>query len=103
MQHETPTVEITRRDREAGGRYEAHVAGYDDPAVLDFRRPDSDTLDATHTFVPVPMRGLGVGKALVDRLVEDAHAQGLSIIPTCPFVRAHLERDDDRAALIARD
>ncbi len=96
-------IRITRTDAERGGRYEAHVDGYDEPAVLDFRTPASDMLDATHTFVPVPMRGLGVGKALVDRLVEDAHAQGLRIVPTCPFVKAHLERDAELGGLIARN
>ncbi len=103
MKQETLAVKITRLDREGGGRYEARVEGFDEPAVLDFRRPAEGTLDGTHTFVPVPMRGLGVGIALVDRLVEDARSQGFRIKPTCPFVKAHLERDEDRADLIATD
>jgi len=96
-------IDITRTDADRSGRYEARVDGYDELAVLDFRLPADDTLNATHTFVPVPMRGLGVGIALVDRLVADARRQGFKIVPTCPFVRAHLERDPERADLIAGD
>ena len=95
------TIDITRTDEDRGGRYEAHVDGFDEPAVLDFRMSADDLINATHTFVPVPMRGRGVGQALVDRLVTDARKQEFRIVPTCPFVRAHLERHADRADLIA--
>ena len=41
-----------------------------------------------HTGVPNAMRGTGAGKALILRLVEDARAEGVTITPLCPFVRA---------------
>lgn len=44
------------------------------------------TIIADHTGVPDSMRGTGAGKALVERLVADARAEGVGIVPLCPFV-----------------
>jgi len=43
-----------------------------------------------HTEVPDAMRGRLVGQALVRRAVDDARAEGRSIVPLCPFAKAQL-------------
>jgi predicted GNAT family acetyltransferase len=47
---------------------------------------------ADHTGVPEALKGRGVGQALVEALVADARAQGFTIVPLCPFVRAQYAR-----------
>jgi predicted GNAT family acetyltransferase len=47
---------------------------------------------ADHTEVPEALRGTGAGKLLVERLVADARADGVTIIALCPFVRSQAAR-----------
>lgn len=82
-----PTPEV-RHDR-ASSRFEAELEG--EPAVLTYRRTD-DRIDLLHTGVPEPFRGRGIGKRLVRAALEHARAERLEVVPSCPFVRAYLER-----------
>ena len=58
-------ISIRKEDDGRHGRYVAHVAGIDADA------------------------------ALVDRLIADARAEGLRIIPLCPYVRARYVKHPD--------
>lgn len=70
------------------GRYVARIDGIDGEAELTYSRVNEHLIIADHTFAPDTMRGTGVARALVERLVADARAQGFRIIPLCPFVKA---------------
>lgn len=94
-------VRITRKDKDDGGRYEADIEGFGEPAVLTYRKLPDGTIDANHTFVPVPMRGTGIGKALVKQLADDAIEGDYKVIPSCPFVKAHLEGSPEWQSLIS--
>ena len=48
-----------------------------------------------HTLVPKALGGKGVGKKLVKRAVQDARAEGMTIIPQCWFVAQQIERNPD--------
>lgn len=52
---------------------------------------------ADHTGVPEAFRGTGAGLELVKRLVADARAEGVKIIPLCPFVNAQRRRHPEWA------
>ena len=52
---------------------------------------------ADHTGVPDAMRGTGAGRRLVERMVADARAEGVTITPLCPFVRAQAARHPEWA------
>ena len=71
-------------------------------AVLDYREHDSRTLEYYHTFVPPAMRGRGVASQLVTHALRYAQAQGISVIPTCPFVAAFIRRHPEYAAVVHR-
>ena len=71
-------------------------------AVLDYREHDSRTLEYYHTFVPPAMRGRGVASQLVTHALRYAQAQGVSVIPTCPFVSAFIRRHPEYAAVLQR-
>jgi predicted GNAT family acetyltransferase len=46
----------------------------------------------THTEVPQEMSGHGIGSQLVRSALESARAQGLKVVPKCPFVSAYMAK-----------
>lgn len=57
---------------------------------------------ADHTYVPDALRGQGLADALLAALLDDARAQGFTIVPLCPFVAAQARRHPEWAALFSR-
>jgi predicted GNAT family acetyltransferase len=58
-------------------------------------------LELIHTKVPAVLEGKGYGGALAKAALDHARAQGLKVIPTCPFVRAYLRRHPEYEDLVA--
>lgn len=83
-----PEVSIVREETAAGGRYVAKVASIEGEGELTFRREGAGLLVAIHTGVPDTFRGMGVGRALVTRLVQDARAEHFKIVARCSYVEA---------------
>ena len=50
-----------------------------------------------HTGVPPELEGKGIGGALVEAAVREASADGLTVVPLCPFARGWLERHPEVA------
>ncbi|MEE2951738.1 hypothetical protein SAMN06297251_104140 [Fulvimarina manganoxydans] len=80
-------VTINRRGTGSDIVYTASRNGLLDEAVLHVEETTDGKLIADHTYVPGPLRGQGIAKRLVARLVEDARKAGLKIVPICRFVR----------------
>ena len=87
-----PEPKITRELTPTKGRYVARVDGIAEEAGLTFSRASPTLVIADHTLAPDSMRGMGVARALVDRLIADARSEGFKIIPLCPFVKAQYAR-----------
>ena len=85
-------VKIVYSETETKGRYAATQSGVEGAAELTTSKVSPTLIIADHTAVPDSMRGLGIGRALVDRLIADARAKGQRIVPLCPFVRAHAQK-----------
>lgn len=100
-QTETPQITITREAQESRGRYVAQVAGHAETAELTFSIASPTLVIADHTGVPDAFRGMGVGLALVERLVADARAGGFKVMPLCPFVNAQRKRHPEWADAFA--
>ena len=94
-------ITITHSESESRGRYEAHVAGMDGAGELTYSRMSPSRVIADHTGVDDSLRGTGVGKALVERLVADARNQGLQIVPLCSFVKAQFQRHPEWSDVLA--
>jgi predicted GNAT family acetyltransferase len=94
-------VGITRELSGAKGRYVGRIAGVEGEAELTFSRANPELVIADHTGAPDSMRGMGVARALVERLIADARAEGFRIVPLCPFVKAQFERHPDWSDLRA--
>jgi predicted GNAT family acetyltransferase len=91
------STSITHSESGSAGRYEARVEGYSGVGELTTTRVSPTRIVATHTGVDDSLRGTGVGKALVERLVADARKDGFTIVPKCSFIRALFRRHPDWA------
>ncbi|MDH4029607.1 MAG: N-acetyltransferase [Chromatiales bacterium] len=85
-------ITIARSEEGSKGRYEARVEGRNGVGELTFSRMSPTKIIADHTAVDDSLRGTGVGKALVERLIADARSEGFTIVPLCPFVRSQYQR-----------
>lgn len=91
-------ITIEKIERETGGVFIANVRGETASGELTYSRVNEHLIIADHTGVPEELAGKGVGKALVDYLINDARENNYRIVPLCPYVRAqslkHPEWDD---------
>jgi uncharacterized protein len=53
----------------------------------------------THTEIDASYEGQGLGGELVRRALDDVRAQGLPVLPLCPFVQRWMSRHPDYADL----
>ena len=94
-------VAVEREENSTRGRYLVRLVGAE--AELTYSRTAETTIAVEHANVPKAMRGRSVGAALVQRAVEDARREGISIIPRCAFVRAQIERHPEWQDVLAAD
>jgi uncharacterized protein len=90
--------EVTVRDNEEEGRYEARIGGDVIGAILYQEQPGRLTL--IHTEVDSAVEGKGVASRLIAGTLEDVRRRGLAIVPVCPFVRSYLRRHPEQADLV---
>ena len=68
-------------------------------AYLTYERPTMGHIHITHTVVPGPLGGRGLGKQLVKRAMEDAIASGETVSSSCWFASALIEKIPAWAAM----
>jgi len=81
----TPTV----TDVPERGRFEIDVDG-GVAGFAEYRRRPGVIL-FLHTEIDPAHHGAGLGTVLVRAALDSARAQGLAVLPLCPFVRAFIE------------
>jgi uncharacterized protein len=94
--NDTPQV----TDDPAASRLELSADGQ--VAELVYRRP-GHRLVLVHTGVPPQIERRGYGGALIQAAVAKAAAEGLTVVPLCPFARDWLKRNPDIAATVEID
>jgi predicted GNAT family acetyltransferase len=91
------------RDNPAVHRYEIEVDGQT-AYVRYTRKPGVITF--IHTEVPEGLAGKGIGSRLARHVLDAARAEGLQVVPVCPFIDAwmkkHPEYDDLRLSVTTR-
>jgi predicted GNAT family acetyltransferase len=66
-------------------------------------RTRAGRLIVVHTEVPEALGGRGLGGELVRAAVRKAAAEGMTLVPLCPFARSWLEGHPDEAAPVPID
>lgn len=82
--------QVERQDGPSKGRYVLVVDGVE--AEMTYSRAGETMIIIDHTGVPDALRGQKVGQRLVQRAVEDARREGITILPLCPFAKAQIAR-----------
>ena len=70
-------------------RFETLVEG--NLCVIDYRREDG-IVHLTHVGVPRPVGNRGIASALTQAAFDWARAEGLQVVPVCPYVVAWVKR-----------
>jgi predicted GNAT family acetyltransferase len=86
-------------DNPAASRFE--ILTDQGAAILTYRHRGDD-LDLVHTEVPTALEGRGYAAALATAALDQARREGMRIIPSCPYVKAYLQRHPEYADLVAR-
>ncbi len=94
------TQDIRVTHDEARHRWEAWIG--DDLAGSTSYRRSEGAIDFRHTVVEPAFEGRGVGGTLVRAALDEVAAGSETVIASCPFVAAWLERHPDYLHLTAR-
>jgi hypothetical protein len=86
------------RQNAALNRFEMDVAG--GTALASYRLADG-VMSFTHTEVPPALRGHGIGSQMMHRVLQNVRAQGLKVVPRCPFVADFMDRNPEYTDLLA--
>lgn len=62
----------------------------------------SGKLCLTHTLVPEQLGGRGVGKKLVENILEFARENDMEIFPFCPFVSSYIKKNEQWMPIVAK-
>ncbi|MBC3178417.1 GNAT family N-acetyltransferase [Corynebacterium lujinxingii] len=92
----TPDNQV--RKNEAEGQYEIlvgeEVAGYATYIDRDGAR------ELPHTVVDPKFRGQGLSKPLIEAALDDARADDMRVIPSCPAVERFIEQNPEYSDLV---
>jgi len=89
---ETVTDDAARR------RFEMAVEG--ETAFIAYRRPREGVVELVHTEVPEALSSQGFGSRLVKGALDLLRDAGATVIPSCSFVAAWIDRHPDYAGLV---
>ncbi|AXH96338.1 GNAT family N-acetyltransferase [Ornithinimicrobium avium] len=75
------------------------MSGEDEVGRLDYTL-NGGTVDLHHTEVDTAMRHQGIAGRLAEEALREIRAQKLHVRPSCPFVRAYIDRNEEHQSLL---
>jgi predicted GNAT family acetyltransferase len=78
-------------------RYELAVDGH---LAASYYEVAGGVITFLHTEVPPELGGRGIGSRLIKDALDQVRADGLKVIPRCPFVKAYIDKHPDYADLL---
>ena len=79
------------KDNRARNRFELEQDG--EVAVAEYQR-EKGLVIFTHTRVPPALEGRGVGSRLARGALDAVRAEGLKVLPLCPFIKAYIAKHE---------
>ncbi len=86
-------------DNKEAKQYQFLVDGY--TAKVEYILAE-DKIFLTHTEVPKPLGGRGLGSILVKSVLEEIKKRELTLVPLCPFVALYIKRHPEFLKLVMR-
>jgi predicted GNAT family acetyltransferase len=93
-------TEYTLTDNTEAKKFEMKVEGY--TAYIEYMLM-GNKIFFTHTEVPVPLEGKGIGSKLVKLALENIDSRGLKLVPLCPFTAQYIKRHPEWERVLASD
>ena len=85
-------------DNAAENEYEVHAEG--EVAILTYQR-QGKRITFYHTEVPPTLEGRGIAGMMARAALEAARADGLEVVPLCPYVAAYIRRHQEYLPLVS--
>lgn len=63
-------------------------------AEMEFSLAGENLIIISHTEVSEHLRGQGVGRKLLDKVVAYAREKGVKILPLCPYAKSVFDKDE---------
>ena len=70
-------------------RYELEVEGH---IAASYYELSGNVITFIHTEVPKELEGKGIGSRLVKGALDQVRANGLKVVPRCPFVKGYIDK-----------
>jgi hypothetical protein len=86
------------RDNLAQHRFELEADGH---VAMAHYALTPGVITFTHTLVPKELEGRGIGSRLARGALDAARAQGLKVVPKCPFIAGYIGKHPEYADLVA--
>ena len=84
-------------NNKAHHRYELAVDGH---VAATYYKIADNVITFIHTEVPPELGGKGIGSKLVEGALDQVRAEGLKVVPQCPFVKAYIDKHGEFADLV---
>ena len=94
-------MEVRVADDPEGSRFEVFADG--EPAGFTAYERTPGRIAFAHTEVDEAFGGHGLGSALAAAALDAACAEGLAVLPFCPFIRGYIERHPEYLDLVPAD
>lgn len=85
-------LEIKHKDNGKKGEFYIGEDGHH-LAEMEYTWAGTDKIIIDHTTVGDELRGEGVGRKLLNNLVEFAREKKIAVIPLCPFAKSVFDKD----------
>ncbi len=86
--------EIQHNTHSKGGAFVYIIDGKALAEVV-YTTPDNETMIIDHTEVDDSLKGQGIGKKLLNGLVEFVRSKNIKVIPVCSFAKVTFNRRSD--------
>ena len=80
-------------DNKDEAQYEFHIEKF--VPKIEYIKTNNKEIYLTHTEIPIPLEGQGIGTKLVEKTLADVESQGLTLIPLCPFVAKYIHKNPE--------